>query len=69
MAQPINPKNGIHLTLEDDILPNFIIDDGEIHGAPTKLICLENTLHGMIFPIEEIKKFRNFVNKIMLNYI
>ena len=57
MAQPINPKNGIHLTLEDDILPNFIIDDGEIHGAPTKLICLENTLHGMIFPIEEIKNF------------
>ncbi|KGU21343.1 threonine aldolase [Candida albicans P57055] len=60
MAQPINPKNGIHLTLEDDILPNFIIDDGEIHGAPTKLICLENTLHGMIFPIEEIKKISKF---------
>ncbi|KAI5958814.1 GLY1 [Candida theae] len=60
MAQPIKPKNGIHLTLDDDILPNFIPDDGEIHGAPTKLICLENTLHGMIFPLDEIKKISNF---------
>lgn len=60
MAQPIKPKNGIHLTLEDDILPNFIPDDGEIHGAPTKLISLENTLHGMVFPIEEITKISDF---------
>lgn len=59
-VQPIHPKNGNHLTLEDDILPNFVPDDGEIHGAPTKLICLENTLHGMIFPLEEIKKISQF---------
>ncbi|KAL6454422.1 GLY1 Low-specificity L-threonine aldolase [Candida maltosa Xu316] len=60
MPQPIIPANGIHLTLEEDILPNFIPDDGEIHGAPTKLICLENTLHGMIFPLDEIKKISAF---------
>lgn len=60
MSQPIKPKNGIHLTLEDDILPNFIPDDGEIHSAPTKLITLENTLHGMIFPIDEIAKISEF---------
>ena len=52
MAQPIKPKNGIYLTLEDDILPNFIPDDGEIHGAPTKLISLD-TLQWYAFPIEE----------------
>ncbi|KAG7662067.1 GLY1 [[Candida] subhashii] len=63
MPQPIIPKNGIYLTLEDDILPNFIPDDGEIHVAPTKLICLENTNHGMIFPIEEIKKISEFCKK------
>ncbi|CAX40044.1 low specificity L-threonine aldolase, putative [Candida dubliniensis CD36] len=63
MIQPIIPKNGIYLTLKDDILPNFIIDDGEIHGAPTKLICLENTLHGMIFPLNEIKKISKFCHK------
>ncbi|CAH2352010.1 low specificity L-threonine aldolase [[Candida] railenensis] len=60
MVQPIIPKNGIHLTLEDDILPVFIPDDGEIHGAPTKVISLENTLHGMIFPLDEIKKISEF---------
>ncbi|KAK6205074.1 threonine aldolase [Scheffersomyces amazonensis] len=60
MVQPIKPTNGRYLTLEDDILPYFIPDDGEIHGAPTKLISLENTLHGMIFPLEEIKKISKF---------
>lgn len=60
MSQPILPKNSHHLTLEDDILPHIIPDDGEIHAAPTKLICLENTLHGMIFPLDEIKKISAF---------
>lgn len=60
MSQPIIPKNGHHLTLEDDIIPNFIPDDGEIHGAPTKVISLENTLHGMIFPLDEIIKISKF---------
>lgn len=60
MVQTIHPKNGVHLTLEDDIIPNFIPDDGEIHAAPTKVISLENTLHGMIFPLEEIKKISAF---------
>ncbi|KAK6460005.1 threonine aldolase [Scheffersomyces coipomensis] len=63
MVQPIIPKNGKYLTLVDDILPVFIPDDGEIHGAPTKLISLENTLHGMIFPLEEIKLISNFCKK------
>ncbi|CAI5755666.1 unnamed protein product [Candida verbasci] len=60
MPMPIYPKNDKYLTLEADIIPNFTPDDGEIHGAPTKLICLENTLHGMIYPLEEIKKISKF---------
>lgn len=60
MVQAIIPKNGIHLTLEDDILPNFVPDDYEIHSCPTKVISLENTLHGMLFPLEEIKKISAF---------
>lgn len=60
MVQSLIPKNGVHLTLEDDILPNFIPDDGEIHLAPTKVISLENTLHGMLFPLEEIAKISRF---------
>ncbi|KAG7195885.1 Threonine aldolase [Scheffersomyces spartinae] len=60
MVQPIHPKNGKYMTLVDDIEPNFIPDDGEIHGAPTKVIALENTLHGMVYPIEEIKRISVF---------
>lgn len=60
MSQTIHPKNGHHLTLEDDIIPNFIPDDGEIHSAPTKVISLENTLHGMVFPLDEIIKISKF---------
>lgn len=59
MVTPVHPKNGNYLTLED-ILPNFIPDDGEIHGCPTKVISLENTLHGMVMPIDEIKKISQF---------
>ncbi|ODV80052.1 threonine aldolase [Suhomyces tanzawaensis NRRL Y-17324] len=60
MVHAIIPSNGRYLTLEDDIFPNFVPDDGEIHGAPTKVISLENTLHGMIFPVEEIAKISTF---------
>ena len=48
------PANGIHLTA-DDIRPNLQLGDN-IHYRPTKLICLENTLNGMIFPQEEVVK-------------
>lgn len=60
MPQPIIPKNGLYLTLEDDIIPNFVPDDGDTHAAPTKLISLENTLHGLLFPIDEIAKISKF---------
>jgi threonine aldolase len=43
------------LTLEDDILPNLQLGN-DIHTAPTRLICLENTLAGTVFPQEEIVK-------------
>lgn len=55
MVSPIIPSNGNYLTL-DDILENYIPDDGDIHMAPTKVISLENTLHGIITPYEEIVK-------------
>lgn len=54
MVTPVIPSNGLYLTLED-ILDNFIPDDGDIHMAPTKVISLENTLHGIIMPYEEIQ--------------
>lgn len=55
MVHPVIPLNGCYLTL-DDILSNYTADDGDIHAAPTKVVSLENTLHGIITPIEEIEK-------------
>jgi threonine aldolase len=49
--------SGIHLTLEDDILPNLSLGE-DIHTAPTRLVCLENTLSGMILPQDEIVKIK-----------
>ncbi|CDK25253.1 unnamed protein product [Kuraishia capsulata CBS 1993] len=54
MVSPVKPSNGLYLTLED-VVENFI-EDGDIHRAPTKVVSLENTIHGIIHPIEEIKR-------------
>lgn len=55
MVTPIIPSNGLYLTLED-ILKQYIPDNGDIHCAPTKVISLENTLHGLVYPIDELKR-------------
>ncbi|KAG7865801.1 hypothetical protein KL918_004280 [Ogataea parapolymorpha] len=55
MVTPVIPANGLYLTL-DDILENYIPDDGDIHMAPTKVISLENTLHGIIMPLDNIRE-------------
>ncbi|AMD21173.1 HEL107Wp [Eremothecium sinecaudum] len=57
MVTPVVPSNGNYLTLED-IKENYIPDDGDIHGAPTRVISLENTLHGIIHPLEELVRIR-----------
>ncbi|CAH6722432.1 low specificity L-threonine aldolase [[Candida] jaroonii] len=59
MVHPVIPSNGNYITLED-IIENFTPDNGDIHAAPTKVISLENTLHGIILPLEEIKKISAF---------
>ncbi|ODV84166.1 hypothetical protein CANARDRAFT_24263 [[Candida] arabinofermentans NRRL YB-2248] len=59
MVTPVIPSNGLYLTLED-ILDNFIEDDGDIHMAPTKVISLENTIHGIVMPIDEIERISLF---------
>lgn len=55
MVHPVKPINGNYLTFED-IIENVVLDQEDIHAAPTKVISLENTLHGIIMPIEEIIK-------------
>ncbi|CEG79090.1 Putative Threonine aldolase [Rhizopus microsporus] len=46
-------SNGVHVTSEE-IEANLLGED--IYSAPTRVVSLENTLNGMIFPIEELAK-------------
>ena len=54
MVKGVVPANGKYLTLED-IKKTAIISD-DIHSCPTKVISLENTLAGIVTPLEECKK-------------
>lgn len=62
MVHPVHPSNGVYLTL-DNIAENITPDDGDIHAAPTKVISLENTLHGTLMPIEEIARISAFAKE------
>ncbi|KAH3673477.1 hypothetical protein WICPIJ_009750 [Wickerhamomyces pijperi] len=59
MPYGIVPSNGKYLTLED-ICARVVPDFGNIHFAPTKLISLENTLHGEVYPFEELQRISKF---------
>jgi threonine aldolase len=48
------PKNGRNLTA-DDLRPHLQLGT-IIHISPTRLICLENTMRGQIFPQDEAVK-------------
>lgn len=52
-VSPVLVGNGIHVTAEE-IEGNLIEED--LHTAPTRVVSLENTLSGLVLPIDEIKK-------------
>lgn len=53
-TQPVAPRNGHHLTREDVEAHAHI--DADQYSAPTRVVALENTLHGLIFPQDEIRR-------------
>ncbi|EPQ28059.1 uncharacterized protein PFL1_04386 [Pseudozyma flocculosa PF-1] len=61
----VTPSNGHHLRWDEDILPNLSLDD-DIHFSPTRIISLENTLNGTIFPQDEIIKISTEARKLGL---
>jgi len=61
MVKTVVPKNGIYLTLED-IKANAYLDD-DVHTCPTRVISLENTLNGMIMPLEEVRRISAFARE------
>ncbi|ORY62247.1 pyridoxal phosphate-dependent transferase [Pseudomassariella vexata] len=61
MITAVVPKNGIHLTLED-VKKHACLDDN-IHHCPTRVISLENTLSGLIMPLEETRRISSFARE------
>ena len=55
------PSNNVYLTLED-IKKKVTLGD-EIHGCPTRVISLENTLGGTIMPLAEVKRISAFAKE------
>ncbi|GMK55667.1 hypothetical protein CspeluHIS016_0207230 [Cutaneotrichosporon spelunceum] len=49
----IAPSNGTHLTAAD--VRGALQLGSNIHTAPTRLVCLENTLSGTVFPQSEVE--------------
>jgi threonine aldolase len=53
-VQPVVASNGKYLTLED-IQAKAILDE-YVQYSPTRVISLENTLNGLIMPLEEVRR-------------
>ncbi|KAI1154884.1 l-allo-threonine aldolase [Nemania diffusa] len=54
----IRPSNGRYLTLED-VQKNAVLSD-DVHACPTRVISLENSLNGMIMPLQEVQRISAF---------
>ncbi|KAI2628332.1 threonine aldolase [Xylaria nigripes] len=58
MLTPVTPRNERYLTLEE-VKEKVIIGDN-IHSCPTRVISLENSLNGMIMPLDEVRRISAF---------
>lgn len=56
-VRPLAPEPG-HKFLNAKQVEENIVKDNDVHNTPTRVVCLENTLQGMVMPFEEIKKIR-----------
>ncbi|KAK3394440.1 pyridoxal phosphate-dependent transferase [Podospora didyma] len=61
MLKTVVPSNGVYLTLED-VKANAYLDD-DVHTCPTRVISLENTLNGMLMPLEEAQRISAFARE------
>jgi len=61
MVIPIHPANNHHLTLED-IKKHAILSD-DVHACTTRVISLENTLDGVIMPLDEVRRIASFARE------
>ncbi|GKT42244.1 alanine racemase TOXG [Colletotrichum spaethianum] len=60
MVQGIRPKNGLYLTL-DDVKKHAVVTD-DVHKCPTRAISIENTCSGVIIPLEELQRIKEWAS-------
>ncbi|TKA65681.1 Aldolase vrtJ, partial [Friedmanniomyces simplex] len=67
LIKPVFPKNGRYVTLED--VRKQCVISSDVHACPTKLISLENTLAGMVLPLEECQRISEWAreNEILMH--
>ncbi|RAL03253.1 uncharacterized protein BO80DRAFT_462967 [Aspergillus ibericus CBS 121593] len=58
----VEPKNGVHLTLDD--IKDRIVEEGNFHFPPTRVVSLENTLSGSILPLKHAREISNYVRNV-----
>ncbi|KEF63161.1 threonine aldolase [Exophiala aquamarina CBS 119918] len=59
--QPVLASNGKYLTLED-IQAKAILDE-YVQYSPTRVISLENTLNGLVMPLEEVRRISSWAHQ------
>ncbi|CAO3597123.1 unnamed protein product [Absidia cylindrospora] len=52
-VSPVIASNGVHVTATE-MESNLI--DADLYSAPTRVISLENTLHGMVMPLRDMQE-------------
>ncbi|GKZ17458.1 hypothetical protein AbraIFM66951_004760 [Aspergillus brasiliensis] len=58
----VEPKNGVHLTLDD--VKDRIVEEGNFHFPPTRVVSLENTLSGSFLPLRHAREISNYVRGV-----
>ncbi|KAK8213526.1 hypothetical protein M8818_002828 [Zalaria obscura] len=61
LVKGVVPANGNYLTLED--VKKSAIISNDIHSCPTKVISLENTLAGIVLPLQECQRISAFAKE------
>ncbi|KAK3356518.1 pyridoxal phosphate-dependent transferase [Lasiosphaeria hispida] len=63
MVQPVQPSNGVHLTAEDVKRHAKVAPDAPFEACLTRVISLENTVHGNVIPLEDLRAIKDWAGK------
>ncbi|KAI1776520.1 threonine aldolase [Hypoxylon cercidicola] len=61
MVIPVVPSNGRYLTLAD-VRAHAVLSD-DVHACPTRVVSLENSLGGLVTPLDEVRRIAAFARE------